>query len=73
MIDETAVWMARYSRDLYTRLEAETGHSTGFREIGHLHLATHARSGSRRCAASAPSSAGSASTTSRCPLPRSPS
>ena len=31
--------MARYSRDLYTRLEAETGHSTGFREIGHLHLA----------------------------------
>ena len=39
MTDETAVWMARYSRDLYTRLEAETGHSTGFREIGHLHLA----------------------------------
>ena len=40
MTDETAVWMARYSRDLYTRLEAETGHSTGFREIGHLHLAS---------------------------------
>lgn len=39
MTDETAVWMARYSRDLYTRLEAETGHSTGFRAIGHLHLA----------------------------------
>lgn len=39
MTDETSVWMARYSRDLYTRLEAETGHSTGFREIGHLHLA----------------------------------
>ena len=39
MTDETAVWMARYSRDLYARLEAETGHSTGFREIGHLHLA----------------------------------
>jgi len=39
MTDETAVWMARYSRDLYTRLEAETGHSTGFRSIGHLHLA----------------------------------
>jgi len=37
--DETSVWIARYSRDLYTRLEAETGHSTGFREIGHLHLA----------------------------------
>ncbi len=31
--------MARYSRDLYKRLEEETGHSTGFREIGHLHLA----------------------------------
>ena len=40
MTDETSVWMARYSRDLYTRLEAETGHSTGFREIGHLHLAS---------------------------------
>ncbi|MFC5175279.1 FAD-dependent oxidoreductase [Nocardioides taihuensis] len=39
MTDETSIWMARYSRDLYTRLEAETGHSTGFREIGHLHLA----------------------------------
>ena len=40
MVDETSLWMARYSRDLYSRLEAETGHSTGFREIGHLHLAT---------------------------------
>ncbi|HEY7856861.1 MAG TPA: FAD-dependent oxidoreductase [Candidatus Nanopelagicales bacterium] len=40
MADETSLWMARYSRDLYTRLEAETGHSTGFREIGHLHLAS---------------------------------
>ena len=29
-------------RDLYATLEAETGHSTGFRPIGHLHLATHA-------------------------------
>ena len=33
--------MARYSRDLYARLEAETGHSTGFRATGHLHLATN--------------------------------
>ena len=39
MTDETSLWMARYARDLYTRLEAETGHSTGFRPIGHLHLA----------------------------------
>jgi glycine/D-amino acid oxidase-like deaminating enzyme len=30
----------RYSRDLYSRLEAETGHSTGFRAVGHLSLAT---------------------------------
>lgn len=41
MQDETSLWMARYSRDLYARLEAETGHSTGFRAIGHLHLATN--------------------------------
>jgi 4-methylaminobutanoate oxidase (formaldehyde-forming) len=40
MTDETSLWMSRYSRDLYTRLEAETGHSTGFRAIGHLHLAS---------------------------------
>ncbi len=39
MVDETSIFMARYSRDLYSRLEEETGHSTGFREIGHLHLA----------------------------------
>ncbi len=41
MADETSLWMARYSRDLYAGLEAETGHSTGFRPIGHLHLATN--------------------------------
>ncbi|WP_088316768.1 FAD-dependent oxidoreductase [Kineosporia sp. R_H_3] len=41
MGDETSLWMARYSRDLYARLEAETGHSTGFRATGHLHLATN--------------------------------
>ncbi|WP_088284443.1 FAD-dependent oxidoreductase [Kineosporia sp. A_224] len=41
MADETSLWMARYSRDLYARLETETGHSTGFRETGHLHLATN--------------------------------
>jgi glycine cleavage system aminomethyltransferase T/glycine/D-amino acid oxidase-like deaminating enzyme len=37
---ESSVWMARYSRDLYARLEEETGHSTGFRPVGHLHIAT---------------------------------
>ncbi len=37
---ETSLWMARYSRDLYSTLEAETGHSTGFRPVGHVHIAT---------------------------------
>ncbi|MGI9197683.1 MAG: FAD-dependent oxidoreductase [Candidatus Nanopelagicales bacterium] len=40
--DETSLWMCRYSRDLYERLEEETGHSTGFRPVGHLSIATHA-------------------------------
>lgn len=40
MVSETMLWMSRYSRDLYEGLEAETGQSTGFRAIGHLHLAT---------------------------------
>ncbi|MHB1931179.1 MAG: FAD-dependent oxidoreductase, partial [Acidimicrobiales bacterium] len=30
---------SRYTRDLYARLEQETGHSTGFRAVGHLSLA----------------------------------
>ncbi len=40
MTDETALFFSRYSRDLYARLEEETGHSTGFRAVGHLSLAT---------------------------------
>src|SRR5215467_8810467 len=40
MADETALFFSRYSRDLYGRLEAETGHSTGYRQVGHLSLAT---------------------------------
>ena len=40
MTDETALFFSRYSRDLYARLEAETGHSTGFRQVGHMSLAT---------------------------------
>jgi len=39
MAHETLLWMARYTRDLCTTLEAETGQSTGFRPIGHIHLA----------------------------------
>jgi len=40
MTDETSLFMARYSSDLYARLEAETGHSTGFREVGHILVAS---------------------------------
>jgi glycine cleavage system aminomethyltransferase T/glycine/D-amino acid oxidase-like deaminating enzyme len=39
MTSETLFWMARYTRDLMGPLEEETGQATGFREIGHLHLA----------------------------------
>lgn len=37
---EALLWMARYTRDLCTSLEAETGQATGFRPIGHLNPAT---------------------------------
>ncbi len=40
MATETMIWMARYTRDLCVSLEAETGQATGFRPVGHLHLAT---------------------------------
>ena len=40
MTDETSLFFSRYSRDLYARLEAETGHATGFRAVGHISLAT---------------------------------
>src|SRR5271165_2591503 len=40
MTDETSLFFSRYSRDLYARLEAETGHSTGFKAVGHISLAT---------------------------------
>ena len=43
MFDETSIGMARYSRDLYSRLEAETGHSTGFRPVGHIMVASTQR------------------------------
>ncbi|MEK9664398.1 MAG: FAD-dependent oxidoreductase, partial [Candidatus Nanopelagicales bacterium] len=39
--DETSLWICRYSRDLYERLEEETGHSTGFRPVGHLSVTTN--------------------------------
>ena len=40
---EDALWMARYSAELYARLEEETGLSTGFRRCGYLQLATTPR------------------------------
>lgn len=40
---EDPLWMARYSRDLYNRLEEETGLSTGFKDVGYLQLATTER------------------------------
>ena len=40
---EDPLWMARYSRDLYTKLEAETGLSSGFKQVGYLQLATTER------------------------------
>ncbi len=39
MAHETLLWMARYTRDLYVGLEEETGQATGWRPIGHLHIA----------------------------------
>jgi 4-methylaminobutanoate oxidase (formaldehyde-forming) len=43
MSTETLLWMSRYTRDLCASIEAETGQATGFRTIGHLHLATTSR------------------------------
>ena len=40
MATETFLWMSRYTRDLCTTLEAETGQATGYRPVGHIHLAT---------------------------------
>jgi heterotetrameric sarcosine oxidase gamma subunit len=39
MPTETFLWMSRYTTELLPRLTKETGQDTGFRTIGHLHLA----------------------------------
>ena len=39
LTNETTLWAQRYSRDLYAKLEAETGQATGFRQTGYLQLA----------------------------------
>ncbi|HUJ57912.1 MAG TPA: FAD-dependent oxidoreductase [Kofleriaceae bacterium] len=36
---ETSTEMRKYTRDLYTRLEAETGQSTGFKPVGFIEVA----------------------------------
>lgn len=36
---ETSTEMRKYTRDLYARLEAETGHSTGFKPVGFIEVA----------------------------------
>ena len=43
MANQTLLWMSRYTRDLCTSLEDETGQATGFRAVGHCHLATTPR------------------------------
>ena len=37
---ETSTEMRKYTRDLYTKLEAETGQATGFKAIGFIELAS---------------------------------
>jgi len=37
---ETFLHMAKYTRDLYTKLESETGQATGFRQVGLLQVVT---------------------------------
>ncbi|MFO1407830.1 MAG: FAD-dependent oxidoreductase [Steroidobacteraceae bacterium] len=41
LANETLLWAQQHTRRLLPELEAETGLSTGFRAIGHLHLATN--------------------------------
>src|SRR6187551_2671411 len=39
---ETSTEMRKYTRDLYSRLEAETGLATGFKPVGFIEVATDA-------------------------------
>src|ERR1044071_2229947 len=39
-LSETSTEMRKYTRDLYARLEAETGQSTGFNRVGFIEMAT---------------------------------
>src|SRR5687768_11464857 len=40
MPTETFLWMSRYTTELLPKLTEETGQDTGFRPIGHLHIAS---------------------------------
>jgi 4-methylaminobutanoate oxidase (formaldehyde-forming) len=40
MDSETMLYMARYSIDLYSRLEDETGQPTGFKPVGYMEIAS---------------------------------
>src|SRR5213595_2079545 len=39
---ETSTEMRKYTRDLYSRLEAETGQATGFKPVGFIEVAADA-------------------------------
>ncbi|HVQ86891.1 MAG TPA: FAD-dependent oxidoreductase [Actinomycetes bacterium] len=39
-LSETSTELRKYTRDLYTRLEAETGLATGFKPVGFIEIAT---------------------------------
>lgn len=42
MSTETSIYIAKYTRELYTRLGEETGQDTGFKPVGYMQLATDA-------------------------------
>jgi 4-methylaminobutanoate oxidase (formaldehyde-forming) len=39
---ETSTWMRKYTRDLWSKLEAETGLATGFKPVGFIEVASDA-------------------------------
>jgi glycine/D-amino acid oxidase-like deaminating enzyme len=61
---ETSTEMRKYTRDLYARLEAETGVDTGFKPVGFIEVAA-TRTASRSTAACPRSTATAASTCTR--------
>jgi len=46
---ETSTELRKYTRDLYTRLEAETGLATGFKPVGFIELAADEEIGRASC------------------------